>query len=127
MCPSDEDVEDNRGWCVAQHSLVLGDIHLHFRNIFVLEPGRKTFAGEPWQKPGRLVYMGLRIVDPGRKRILEEIKASSSVKVAFRHVKRNTTYLSFGVDALDLSSASSEGAKLSRPCQSRHPPVARAV
>lgn len=95
---------------MAQHSLVLGDIHLHFRNIFVLEPGRKTFAGEPWQKPGRLVYMGLRIVDPGRKRILEEIKASSSVKVAFRHVKQNTAYPSFGVDALGLSSASSKDA-----------------
>jgi arginase len=80
---------------------------------------------KPLLKPERLVYIGLRDVDAGEKRILKEnnIKAFSMhevdkygigkvVKMALDHVnpKRDLPiHLSFDVDALDPSVAPSTG------------------
>ena len=84
---------------------------------------------KPTLKPSRLVYIGLRDVDAGEKRILKEnnIKAFSMhevdkygigrvVEMALDHVnpKRDLPiHLSFDVDALDPSVAPSTGTPVS--------------
>ena len=84
---------------------------------------------QPILKPERLVYIGLRDVDPGEKKILREhnIKAFSMhevdkygigkvVDMALDHVnpKRDRPiHLSFDVDALDPSVAPSTGTPVS--------------
>lgn len=95
---------------------------------FLLGLGPK-FAEFAWVKPAlkasRIVYIGLRDIDAGEKRILKEnnIKAFSMhevdkygigkvVEMALDHVnpKRNLPiHLSFDVDALDPSVAPSTG------------------
>jgi len=95
---------------------------------FLLGIGSKieTFSWvQPILKPERLVYIGLRDVDPGEKKILREhnIKAFSMhevdkygigkvVDMALDHVNPNRDrpiHMSFDVDALDPSVAPSTG------------------
>ena len=95
---------------------------------FLLGLGEKVpeFAWvRPVLKPERIVYIGLRDVDAGEKRILKEnkIKAFSMhevdkygigkvVEMALDHVNPNRDlpiHLSFDVDALDPSVAPSTG------------------
>jgi arginase len=95
---------------------------------FLLGIGSKIPGFEwvkPVLKPERLVYIGLRDVDAGEKRILKEnkIKAFSMheidrygigkvVEMALDHVNPNKDlpiHLSFDVDALDPSVAPSTG------------------
>lgn len=95
---------------------------------FLLGIGEKIpefFWVKPLLKPQRLVYIGLRDVDVGEKRILREnnIKAFSMhevdkygigkvVEMALDHVNPNRDlpiHLSFDVDALDPSVAPSTG------------------
>jgi arginase len=103
---------------------------------FLLGLGPK-FPAFGWVKPilapSRLVYIGLRDVDAGEKRILKEngIKAFSMhevdkygigkvVEMALDHVnpKRDSPiHLSFDVDALDPSVAPSTGT----PVRAQHP------
>ena len=99
---------------------------------FLLGIGSKveTFSWvQPILRPERLVYIGLRDVDPGEKKILREynIKAFSMhevdkygigkvVDMALDHInpKRDRPiHLSFDVDALDPSVAPSTGTPVS--------------
>lgn len=112
---------------------VIGNIH-GMPLSFLLGLGPK-FPEFGWVKPtltsSRLVYIGLRDVDPGEKRLLKEnnIKAFSMhevdkygigkvVEMALDHVnpQRNLPiHLSFDVDALDPSVAPSTGTPVGFP------------
>jgi arginase len=109
----------------------LGNIH-GMPVSFLLGIGNK-FEEFSWVKPvlspERLVYIGLRDVDPGEKKILRDnnIKAFSMhevdkygigrvVEMALDHVNPNRDrpiHLSFDVDALDPSVAPSTGTPVS--------------
>src|SRR5262245_7677136 len=85
---------------------------------------------KPRLDPSRIVYIGLRDVDPAEKRILKEnnIRAFSMhevdkygigkvVEMALDHVnpeRNRPIHLSFDVDALDPSVAPSTGTPVSR-------------
>ncbi|KAF9469233.1 arginase [Collybia nuda] len=113
--------------CFSQQPGCTGNIH-GMPVSFLLGIGSK-FSEYAWLKPllkaERLVYIGLRDVDAGEKRILREnnIKAFSMhevdkygigkvVEMALNHVNPNRDlpiHLSFDVDALDPSVAPSTG------------------
>ena len=87
---------------------------------------------QPVLKPEKIVYIGLRDVDAGEKKILKEnnIKAFSMhdvdkygiglvVEMALDHVNKSRTlpiHLSFDVDALDPSVAPSTGTPVCLKC-----------
>lgn len=116
------------------NSLRPGNIH-GMPNSFLLGLGSKIEAFswvKPLLKPERLVYIGLRDVDAGEKRLLREnnIKAFSMhevdkygigkvVEMALDHVNPNRDlpiHLSFDVDALDPSVAPSTGTPVRSHC-----------
>ena len=100
------------------------------------EPVQEFDWIKPVLKPNRIVYIGLRDVDAGEKRILKNsgIKAFSMhevdkygigkvVEMALDHVnpgRDRPIHLSFDVDALDPTVAPSTGTPVSRVPSFRH-------
>ena len=115
-------------------SYSLGNIH-GMPVSFLLGLNQPNIPEYEWIKPlltsDRLVYIGLRDVDAGEKKIIKEngIKAFSMhevdkygigrvVEMALDHVNPDRTrpiHLSFDVDALDPSVAPSTGTPVSTP------------